>query len=356
MIHRPLPLSKQSGAWGIGWIDMRELLKNKELRHELASYGMATVILTILAALWEPAAGLFLLASGGMFLLLALRFARRRYRAMAELSLRIDRVLHGCDNALITEHNEGELSILESEVRKMTIRLKESADLLRVEKAGLSRAMEDIFHQIRTPLTALNIEAALLAEEELPYERRIRLTREVRRQLQRMEWLVEALLKMSRIDAGTVDFSRDTVIVRELVVKAAEPLSIPMELRDQRLELSLEDERYTGDLAWSAEALGNVLKNCMEHTPAGGTVFVNAEETALYTQITIQDNGPGFAKEDIPHLFERFYKGKSAGSESIGIGLALARMIVAEQGGTITADSPAEGGARFIIRFYKSVI
>ena len=335
---------------------MRELLKNKELRRELASYGTAAVILTVLAAMWEPAAGLFLLASGVVFLLLDLCFARRRYRAMAELSLRIDRVLHGYDNALITEHDEGELSILESEVRKMTIRLKESADLLRAEKAGLSRAMEDIFHQIRTPLTALNIEAALLAEEDLSYERRVRLTREARRQLQRVEWLVEALLKMSRIDAGTVEFRKDTVPLRELMEKAAEPLSIPMELRDQRLEITVGDETCTGDLAWSAEALGNVLKNCMEHTPAGGTISVKAEETALYTQITVHDDGPGFVKEDIPHLFERFYKGKNAGADSIGIGLALARMIVAEQGGTVTADNPVEGGARFVIRFYKSVI
>ena len=335
---------------------MRGLLKNKELRRELASYGAAAAVLAALAALWAPAAGLFVLAAGTVFLLLNIRFARGRYRAMAELSLRIDRVLHGYDNALITGHNEGELSILESEVRKMTVRLKESADLLRAEKAGLSRAMEDIFHQIRTPLTALNIEAALLAEEDLPYERRVRLTREVRRQLQRMEWLVEALLKMSRIDAGTVEFSRDTVLVRELVKKAAEPLSIPMELRDQRLETAVGDETCTGDLAWSAEALGNVLKNCMEHTPAGGIISVKAEETALYTQITVRDNGPGFVKEDIPHLFERFYRGKNAGADSVGIGLALARMIVAEQGGTVTADNPAEGGARFVIRFYKSVI
>ena len=335
---------------------MRELLKNRELRRELAWYGAAAAILTILAALWEPAAGLFMLVSGAVFLLLDLCFAHRRYRDMAELSLRIDRVLHGYDLALITEHEEGELSILESEVKKMTVRLKESADLLRTEKAGLSRAMEDIFHQIRTPLTALNIEAVLLAEEDLAYERRVRLTREVRRQLQRMEWLVEALLKMSRIDAGTVEFSRDSVTVRELTERAVGPLSIPMELRGQRLEIAVGDETYIGDLAWSAEALSNVLKNCMEHTPAGGTISIEAEETALYTQITVQDDGPGFAKEDIPHLFERFYKGKNAGAESIGIGLALARMIVAEQGGTITADNPSEGGARFVIRFYKSII
>ena len=335
---------------------MKELLKNRELRCEWAVYAAVTAALAVSAALWDRTAGLLVLLPGAAFLLLNLFFVRRRYRAMAELSARIGRVLHGYDNALITAHEEGELSILESEIRKMTVRLKESADLLRAEKAELSRAMEDIFHQIRTPLTALNIEAALLAEENLTYERRVQLTREARRQLQRMEWLVEALLKMSRIDAGTVVFRTDTVTVRELVQKAVEPLTIPMELRDQRLKIAVGDETYTGDPNWSAEALGNVLKNCMEHTPAGGTVSVSAEETALYTQITVRDDGPGFVREDIPHLFERFYKGKNAGSESIGIGLAMARMIIAEQGGTVTADNPPGGGARFVIRFYKSVI
>ena len=335
---------------------MKELMKNRELRREWAAYAAVTAALAIPAALWDRTAGLLVLLPGAAFLLLNLFFARRRYRAMAGLSAGIDRVLHGYESALITAHEEGELSILESEIRKMTVRLRESTELLRAEKAELSRAMEDIFHQIRTPLTALNIEAALLAEEDLPYERRVRLTREARRQLQRMEWLVEALLKMSRIDAGTVAFRRDAVAVRELVEKAAEPLTIPMELRNQRLAVTVGDETYTGDLSWSAEALGNILKNCVEHTSAGGTVSVNAEETALYTQITVRDDGPGFVREDIPHLFERFYKGKNAGSESIGIGLAMARMIIAEQNGTVTADNPPGGGARFVIRFYKSVI
>ena len=335
---------------------MKELLRNRELRREWAAYAAVTAVLAIPAALWDRTAGLLVLLSGAAFLLLNLFFARKRYRAMAELSAGIDRVLHGYESALITAHEEGELSILESEIRKMTVRLKESAESLRAEKAGLSRAMEDVFHQIRTPLTALNIEAALLAEENLTYGRRVQLTREVRRQLQRMEWLVEALLKMSRIDAGTVAFRKDSVAVRELVEKAAEPLSIPMELREQRLEITVGDETFAGDLAWSAEALGNILKNCMEHTPAGGTISLRVEETALYTQVTVCDNGPGFVAEDIPHLFERFYRGKNAGSESIGIGLAMARMIVAEQGGTVMADNPPGGGARFVIRFYKSVV
>ena len=166
---------------------MRGLLKNRELRRELLVMAAAAAVLAALAALWRPFAGLMVLAAGAVLLLLHLWFAARRYRAMAELSLAVDRVLHGQDDALITGQSEGELSILEDQIRKMTVRLREANDLLRAEKGELSRAMEDIFHQIRTPLTALNIQAALLAEEDLPYERRLELARQVRRQLQRVE-------------------------------------------------------------------------------------------------------------------------------------------------------------------------
>ena len=113
---------------------------------------------------------------------------------------------------------------------------------------------------------------------------------------------------------------------------------------------------FAGDLPWTAEALGNILKNCMEHTPEGGTVTVTAEETPIFTRIVVRDTGPGFDPADIPHLFERFYRGSTAGSGSIGIGLAMSRMVIAAQNGTVTADNPTDGGARFTVRFYKSII
>ena len=129
-----------------------------------------------------------------------------------------------------------------------------------------------------------------------------------------------------------------------------------MELRGQTLKIKVADERFTGDLSWTAEALGNILKNAMEHTPEGGEISVEAEETALYTELRVTDDGPGFENEDIPHIFERFYKGKNASDSSVGIGLALSRSIIAAQNGVISAKNGKEGGAKFTIRFYKSVI
>jgi signal transduction histidine kinase len=151
-------------------------------------------------------------------------------------------------------------------------------------------------------------------------------------------------------------FRRGPVSVKELIQKAADPLMIPMELRGQTLRVTVSDESFSGDADWTAEALGNILKNAMEHTPGGGEIAVNAVETALYTEITVRDNGEGFDPEDIPNLFRRFYKGKNASSDSIGIGLALARMIIASQNGTVTAGNTRDGGAEFVIRFYKSVV
>ena len=335
---------------------MREW-RNPDYRREwIACLAVTAVLAAAGWALVSPLCALFVLLCGGALGLAHAAFTRRRYRDIAALSRQIDAILHGEGGLLIDQNDEGELSILRSEVQKMTVRLKENADSLQADKKHLSRAMEDIFHQLRTPLTAMNLEVTLLRARNLSIERRIELTGELKRQLEHVNWLVETLLKMSQLDAGTVALRRDEIRVRELAEKSAASFAIPMELRGQELKLDVKDEHFTGDLFWTAEALGNILKNCMEHTPEGGTVTLTAEETPIFTQLTVRDTGSGFDPADIPHLFERFYRGTTAGEGSIGIGLAMSRMVIAAQNGTITADNPPGGGARFTIRFYKTVV
>lgn len=356
----------------------RKLLRNPELRRELIFYILITVIGAVAGFALRPMAGGLELLLGAAFCYMHLHFARRRYRQMEELSRTLDEILHGNEAIVIRENEEGELSILNSELQKMTTRLREQASQLTEDKIHLTEAIQDIFHQIRTPLTSMNLLASLLADEDLSYERRLQMTRDLRKQMERISWQVETLLKLSKIDAGTAKFEKGTVSVAELIDKAASPLRIPIELRDQSLELHIAEETFTGDLAWSAEALGNILKNAMEHTPKGGTISVRTSENALFTELVIEDTGSGFAAEDIPHLFERFYKGQNSSDESIGIGLALSRSIIAAQGGTIkaedikesikegtreseiirggTAGGNVQGGARFVIRFYKSIV
>lgn len=334
---------------------MREL-RNPAYRREWITYAVLTALSGALGFFVSAHCGGLLLLCGCLFMALHLHFTRRRYMEIAALSREINAILHGQDRLMIAGCDEGELSILRSEVQKMTLRLKENADALLSDKRVLTRAMEDIFHQLCTPLTAMNLEVSLLAAEEISYTRRLSLVRELRGQLEHVDWLVETLLKMSQLDADAVTLRREPLPLRQVVEKAAAPLAIPMELREQRLQTELGDACFSGDLSWTAEAIGNILKNCMEHTPAGGVISLAAEETPLFTQLLIRDSGPGFDPADLPRLFERFYRGRSVGSGSIGIGLALSRLVIAAQNGTVTADNPPGGGARFIIRFYKSVI
>ena len=162
------------------------------------------------------------------------------------------------------------------------------------------------------------------------------------------------LLKISKIDAGTAVFAKERVDAEALVEKALEPLSIPMELREQAVVREMEDRAgFTGDAAWTVEALGNILKNCMEQAGENGSLLLSCKDTLLYTELEIRDSGPGFSTEDLPHLFERFYRGKSANPDGYGIGLSLCRTIIVQQGGTITARNHPQGGAVFTIRFPK---
>ena len=279
----------------------------------------------------------------------------QRNRKLQKLSEDLDRLLHDSTPLPISEYREGELSILANQLQKVTLRLLESAEQSQRDKLQLADSLANISHQLRTPLTAMNLTAAMLSAPNLTPQRRRELTSELKTLLRRTDDLVETLLKLGKLDARTVTMIRDSVAVQDVIRRAVQPLEVPMELRDQQLTVSCGEETFTGDLVWTAEALGNLLKNCMEHTPSGGTVSITAAETAMYTAITVEDTGSGFDPADIPHLFERFYKGSNAAEGSYGIGLALARTIITAQNGTIQAMN-GSNGARFEVRFYKTVI
>ncbi len=327
-------------------------MRNPGLRRETIVILAVAVILAAVGFLIEPVTAPIMLLAGVVFCLLNILFSRKRYDEVRSLSQSIDRILHGQENVLISGSTEGELSILKSEIHKMTVRLSEQTELLKRDKIQLADSMADIFHQIRTPLTTINLIVSLLGEEEMDGERRLSLTKELRRQLERTEWLVETILKLSKLDAEAVSFNLRVTAARDLIDRAVQPLLIPMELRNQTLEVAVSDEKLHCDISWTAEALSNIVKNCSEHTPEGGRIAIRAEETALYTELSVTDSGPGFSKEDIPHLFERFYKGRNASEGSIGIGLALSRGIITAQNGTVSAANLPGGGAKFVIRFY----
>lgn len=333
-----------------------KLLRNPEIRRELILDLAATLLFTLIGLWIRPLAGLLLLLLGLALSVLHLYLGARRYARIADLSLQIDRILHGEAPLLIDRTGEGELSILYAELHKMTTRLNEQTEQLQADKVRLTEVIADIFHQIRTPLTAMNLSIAMQSDPDLSPDRRQTLLHEQKKQSERIRWLVETLLKLSKIDAGTAQFRPEPIRVQTLLDRAAEPFRIPIELQGQTLLIEAADETAVCDPAWTVEALGNLFKNATEHTPAGGTIRVTAQETPLFTELVFSDTGEGFDPTDIPHLFERYYKGKNAGADSIGIGLALTRQVLAAQNATIAAANGLHGGAVFTVRFYKAVV
>ena len=325
--------------------------RNAEIRRTMLLFLLIAAAAVTAAAIWDDRFGIFTLVLCLLLGAVQLISTFRRYRKIAELSRDIDKILHGSQMPSLDRYAEGELAILQSEIYKMTVRLREQQEKLAGDKRFLADSIADISHQIRTPLTSINLVLSLLSEPEIPEERRKALWQELYELISRIDWLISALLKISKLDAGTVVFKKEQLPLEQLVRNACEPLLVPIELRGQTLQITATGN-FSGDVAWTAEALTNIVKNCMEHTPADGTITVTAEENTLYSQISVSDNGPGIAKEDLPRIFERFYKGKNSDEKSVGIGLALARMIVTMQGGTVKAENRKPHGAQFTLRFY----
>lgn len=333
-------------------------IRNPEIKKEIVIFILLWLVSGISAGLLFgfPC---FLLATASTLLFSLFHFGTSyfRYKKIACLADEIDSFLHDSKNLSILHQQEGELAILETEIAKMVQKLELQAEQLQADKIYLLNSIADISHQIRTPLTSLNLIISRLSQKTYSEEKRQQLLHELEILLRHIDWLIQTLLKISKLDAGTIRMREETVSVRELLQKTVRELAISIELRNQNIFLSCpEDVSYAGDELWIQEALCNIVKNCVEHTPKGGSLWLEAEENAIYTQIIIRDNGPGISKKDLPHLFERFYKGENSSAQSVGIGLALAKMIIKRQGGIITAENDIRGGACFKIRFYKSIV
>lgn len=341
---------------------MIKFFRNGEIWKEM----VLSVIMLFLAALFGGmAAGargaVLCMASGIVFCLFHFASSCRRYQQIAKLADKVNHYLHGYMDLYIQDQREGELAILESEIGKMVLRLRNQADLLKKDKIYLADSIADISHQIRTPLTTMNLIVSRLSSRDLPREKRKHLMMELEEMLVHIEWLIQSLLTISKLDAGTIQMQERRISVPELIRNSTEALEIPMELRQQKLNIICDPlVSFTGDMKWMKEAVMNIVKNCMEHTPEGGRIQICAVENPIFTEIVIEDNGPGIDREDLPHLFERFYKGKNSSDKSVGIGLALAKMIITGQHGNVSAENVTKKGmicgAKFVIRFYKSIV
>ncbi len=289
-----------------------------------------------------------LMIEGALFLTVYFVAKRRRRKRLEELTVYLESVnLSG--EGTILQRKEDEFSLLEDEIYKTVTTLYRTRETALAAKKNYAENLENIAHQLKTPITAASVSLQLLQEQA---ERSH--CENIRRQLERLNTLEEALLQLSRIDSGTLKLQRVQVDVFTVLTLASDMLC---ELAAQkRITVAVpegECAMIRGDMDWTLEAFCNLMKNCMEHTPEGGTVSCEYSQNPLYTEVRIWDNGEGFAEEDLPYLFQRFYRGKNASGTGIGIGLALSKAIVELQNGTITARNLHGGGACFEIRFYS---
>ena len=329
------------------------MLRNKEFQKFSILFLLMAAVFAMVGFVINIYAGILSIISSAVFGIVFFMFTKSRYKSIAKISDEIDLVLHNDDHLYITESNEGELSILQSEIRKMTLRIREQNDALKKEKEHLADSLADIAHQLRTPLTSVNLILSLLENSNDENELK-KFKREAEELLLQMDWLITSLLKISRLDAGIVVFKSEEIDVNKLISTALRPFLISIELHNIDLQIHVEKGIVIhGDSGWLSEALQNIFKNCIESVGDNGRLQITCENNQLFTEIVIHDSGDGFKKEDLPYLFKRFYRGKNTDATGYGIGLALCRMIITRQGGTITAKNHMQGGAVFSIHFPK---
>ena len=272
----------------------------------------------------------------------------QKRKRIEELTLFLERVNQG-RGALSLVRREDDFSMLEDEIYKTVTSLRETRESALLARGAYAANLANIAHQLKTPLTAAGISLQMLRETADPLY-----LEKILGQLSRLTALEEALLQLSRIDSGNLELEKKPVDVYTVLSLAADNLEELALEKGVSIEIESEDcASFTGDLEWTMEALMNLLKNCLEHTPSGGTVRCGYSENPVFTEIRIWDEGEGFSKEDLPRLFERFYRGKHASKEGVGIGLSLSREIFELQNGSVSAKNNPEKGAVYEIRFYR---
>ena len=249
--------------------------------------------------------------------------------------------------------NEEDLSLLKNEIYKTTIMLNEISEISKKDKKELEESLEDISHQLKTPLTSILIMIdTLLDDEDMDQNTREDFLRNMKREVMNINFLVKSILKLSRLDTNTVKFISKKESVKEIINEAILNVSLLSDLKNVKIETNLSDSFIICDYKWQIEALTNILKNSIEHSYENNKVLIESSENNAYVKITIKDFGSGIAKEDINHIFERFYKGKDSDYDSIGIGLALSKSIIEKQNGKISVES-SDDGTTFTIKYFK---
>lgn len=308
------------------------------------------------AALIINTAALCLLTGGIVFVIL-LFYDRRQKKLTAELTDYLSRLNSGKYDMDISSNGDDSFSRLKNEIYRTTVRLREQSERSRQDKINLKNSISDISHQIKTPLTSISVMLdRIFNDRDMPEDIKRKLLTDVKHSSNYIISLVQSLLTLSRLDADSITMKQEDVSAGELLGICRERTEILAELGEVTVKVQdCGNVILNCDKKWMSEAITNILKNCIEHTPPGGCVTMSASQNKLFTEIIISDNGSGIPKDELPHIFERFYKGSGSDENSIGIGLSLAKTIIEKNNGYISVKSNVGEGSCFTIKIFHSV-
>ena len=282
-------------------------------------------------------------------------YLKQRDKKINQITQYINEIKNRKYDLDINENSEDELSNLKNELYKITIMLKEESEISRQDKENIKMSVEDISHQLKTPLTSIMIMLDNLKDNpNMDEDTKQRFIFEISKQVDWINWLVISILKLSRLEANVVKFSDNKINVKKFIDEIIDNLEIPIEIKNQKIIIEgNEDASFIGDYKWQQEAITNIIKNAIEHNKENGKITIKYEENVLFTKITIIDEGQGIAKEDLKHIFERFYKAQNSSDNSVGIGLSLAKNIIEKNNGMINCKSEIGNGTEFIVKYMK---
>ncbi len=298
----------------------------------------------------------FLLLSNFILLIIFFKYNYEKNKELDEIIKYIEEINKKNYSLHIDEISEDELSILKNEIYKTTVMLKENAENSLKDKVELKKSLEDISHQLKTPLTSILVMLDnLIDNPDMDFDTREDFIRDVKREVVNINFLVQAILKLSKFDANTINFSRENRLVKDIINESVKNVSTLCDLRNIQVEINGDEKAQLNcDFMWQVEAITNIVKNCIDHSNTGNKISISYEKNNVYVLIKIQDFGDGISKKDLPHIFERFYKGENSTADSVGIGLALSKTIIEKDNGNICVESERGKGSCFVIKYFEA--
>lgn len=296
-----------------------------------------------------------LLILGVLIAFIFLKYNKSKDKKIEEITRYIEEINNRNYKLYIEDNTEDELSILKNEIYKTTVMLKEIAENSKQDKINLKDSLSDISHQLKTPLTSIVIMLDnILDNQSMDKDMRNEFLKDIKREIININFLVISLLKLSKLDASSVSFINKDEHIIDIVEESLKNVSVICDLKNIKINVTGDNSAIINcDMKWQIEALTNIIKNCIEHSKYNSSIDINFEENKMYSKIEIKDYGVGIDKKDLPHIFERFYKGKNSSNDSVGIGLALAKSIIDKNNGYITVESKLDEGSKFTIKYFK---